>query len=62
MSEEQTEVLITAFKSHLDLIASMPARNVKNNIEEAVSELIDLCKTLDVPEKQIYDHYKKLVT
>lgn len=60
MTPETKNIIITAFISHLDLIASMPGRNVKNNIEEATQELIGVCQKLNIDEKQVYLHYKKL--
>lgn len=60
MTEETQDIIITAFISHLDLIAGMPGRNVKNNIEEATQELIGVCQILKIDEKKVYHHYKKL--
>lgn len=50
------ELVLTAFKSHIDLLASMPGRAAVQNVKEATDELSTVCKRLCLDHKSFQEH------
>lgn len=61
MSEQTESLIIMAFISHLESIASMPGRNTKHNLLEATEELTSVCKQLRISEQEVRVHGKLLL-